>query len=239
MVAFWALLLVAGSASATPTTLYVSPTGGASGTGTKDAPLASCAAAVKMIGKMDPLPAGGVTAQFAPGNYPLTNATACGTLKATKATAAGPVVFRGAPGGATQFDASIQLDATLLKPVTDPKVLRILNPTAKTKVLAMPLAAAPGTLSWGGVPLTGSVWPNKGLGYVASVKDKGAVWCSGRTPGPRPHTHTCTGGTKSTAAAPCGANISIAGDAYVPQLDFWGTWTSFFAYQIAYPKVVP
>ena len=188
MVAMLGLLLaVTGAASSAATTmLYVSPTGSASGTGTKDAPLASCAAAVKKL-SMTPLPASGVTVQFAPGTYPLTNATTCGTLKGLKGTATGPVVLKGAPSGGTIFDAAVQLDATQLKKVTDPRILKIINPTAKTKVLAMPMAAAPGTLSWGGVPLTGSVWPNKGLGYVAKVNDKGAVWTSGRTIGPRPH----------------------------------------------------
>ena len=119
----------------------------------------------------------------------------------------------GAPNGGTHFDASVQLDASQLKPVSDPKVLKLINPAAKGKVLVMPMATAPGTLEWNGVPLTPSVWPNKGLGYVARVNDVGAVWASGRTKGPRPHCHVCKDGAKSTAAAPCGANISVAGDA--------------------------
>ena len=173
----------AGSGSAPPpptTILYVSPTGSATGTGTKDSPLGSCAAAVAKLSTMGKLQPGGVTIQFAPGKYPLTNTTACGTIKSLNASSS-PVVFRGAPGGGTEFDASIQLDATLLKPVTDAKILKIINPSAKTKVMHMPMASPPGTLSWDGVPLTGSVWPNKGLGYVKKVLDKGAVWASGRT----------------------------------------------------------
>jgi hypothetical protein len=204
---------LASAAAEGSTTLYVSTTGSASASasGSKDAPFATCAQAVaKLTAMASP---GGATVQFAPGTYTLDNATTCGTVKSLKGSAASPIVFRGAPGGGTQFDASIQLDATQLKPVTDAKVQKILNPAAKTKVLAMPMAAAPGTLSWDGVPLTGSVWPNKGLGYVKTVNDKGAVWAAGRTIGPRPHCHVCTGDQKSTAAAPCGANISIAGDA--------------------------
>lgn len=107
----------------------------------------------------------------------------------------------------------MQLDASQLKPVSDPKVLELIHPGAKGKVLVMPMTAAPGTLEWNGVPLTPSVWPNEGLGYVERVNDVGAVWASGRTKGPRPHCHVCKDGAKSTAAAPCGANISVAGDA--------------------------
>lgn len=107
----------------------------------------------------------------------------------------------------------MQLDASQLKPVSDPNVLKLIHPNAKGKVLVMTMAAAPGTLEWNGVPLTPSVWPNKGLGYVAKVNDVGAVWAAGRTKGPRPHCHVCKDGAKSTAAAPCGANVSIAGDA--------------------------
>jgi parallel beta-helix repeat protein len=53
-------------------------------------------------------------------------------------------------------------------------------------------------------------WPNTGLGYVLEVLDKGAVWASGRTKGPRPHCHVCEGNAKSTVAALCGANVSLS-----------------------------
>lgn len=119
----------------------------------------------------------------------------------------------GALNGTTLFDASVPLDASQLKPVSDPKVVRLINPNARGKVLVMPMAAAPGTLEWNGIPLTPSVWPNKGLGYVAAVNDVGAVWAAGRTKGRRPHCHVCEGGAKSTVASPCGANVSVAGDA--------------------------
>ena len=56
------------------------------------------------------------------------------------------------------------------------------------------------------------VWHNVGVAHVAvrRVNDPGAVWAAGRTKGPRPHCHICLGSAKSTAEAPCGANITIS-----------------------------
>eukprot|EP01052_Picozoa_sp_SAG31_P054482 SAG31_NODE_14529_length_799_cov_1.306268_1_plen_65_part_10 len=62
----------------------------------------------------------------------------------------------GASKGCTHFDASELLDASQLKPVSDPKILKLINPSAKGKMLVMPMAAAPSTLEWNGVPLTPS-----------------------------------------------------------------------------------
>ena len=56
----------------------------------------------------------------------------------------------------------------------------LVNPQAKGKLLAMPLASRPKTLEWGGTPLSASIWPNpsegSGLGYVQQVYDHGAAW---------------------------------------------------------------
>ena len=97
--------------------------------------------------------------------------------------------------------------------VTDPAIKRILNPAAKERILVMQIPNGTwsgGQLDWNGVPLTPSVWPNQGLGYVKRVNDVGAIWAEGRTKGPRPHCQVCLGNNKSTASAPCGGNISLA-----------------------------
>jgi hypothetical protein len=71
--------------------LYVAPGGSDTAAGTAAAPLASCAGAVAIIKRQStPLPS--ITVHFAPGDYPLTNDTTCGTITFTGSKAA-PIVF--------------------------------------------------------------------------------------------------------------------------------------------------
>jgi hypothetical protein len=99
------------------------------------------------------------------------------------------------------FDGAMLLNASQLQPVTNATVKAILNPSARGKVLVMPLKSSPSSLLWDGVPLTPSTWPNTGLAYVRRVYDAGAVYCQGRTKGPPPH---------YSMADPIGGNISLA-----------------------------
>jgi hypothetical protein len=221
----------AAAAAATPpkTVIHVSPDGDDTHSGAADQPLATCAAAVKKVARLRAVAAaaglaagqgggggaGGATeVLFAPGTYPLTSATACGSISVAASEAA-PLVLRGGAGAgeAVTFDGTQSLDTSTLKPVSDATVRALLNPVARDKILAMPIPNntwSGGQLDWNGVPLTPSVWPNHGLGYVRHVNDVGAVWASGRTKGPRPHCHICVGGAKSTPAAPCGGNVTLS-----------------------------
>ena len=201
-------------AAASQLVLHVSPNGSDAASGSASAPLASCAGAVGAMQaalNQSGLPEGGVEVRFARGTYPLTANTSCGTLS-FKGTEASPIVFRGsgAPGSVI-FDGSEELDSAGLGAVTNATVLPLLNPAAKGKVKVLHVGSkwGGGELSWNGVPLTSSQWPNQGLGYVRKVLDAGAIYADGRTKGPKPHCHVCLGDNKSTAAAPCGANISL------------------------------
>ena len=205
-----------------PEIIYVSPTGNDKANGKSPATaLASCSAAVHLIKSLatEQLPPGGVEVHFAAGSYPLTSATTCGELANIQGTMAAPIVFAGAGahsgmGSVTIFDATSQLDASLLRPISNTKIAALINPAARGKVLELSVPASSGysggQLLWNQVPLTPSVWPNTGLGYVRRVFDAGAVYAEGRTKGPRPRCHVCLGSNKSTPAAPCGGNISLA-----------------------------
>jgi hypothetical protein len=195
-------------------TLYVSVNGSDSASGTNPATsLSSCAAAVAKLAALLEGDTGPAKVQFGPGRFVLNGSTACGLVK-WNGSATAMLTFAGDPGGGTLFDASSLLDATLLKPVKEPRITRLVNPAATAKLLAMPLANKPTTLEWDGRPLFSSVWPNPqvgtGVAYVRKVLDRGSYYYKGRSSWPQPHPHVCMGDNKSTIASPCGANISIA-----------------------------
>jgi hypothetical protein len=211
-----AALLPATAAGAPGAVLYVAPSGddGNSG-GSAGSALATCAGAVSQLNKLlktSGLPHGGVEVRFSAGQYPLNKSTTCGSVT-LRGTAESPIVFRAVAG--VIFDAAKTLDTAALAPVTNQTVAALINPDAKDKVMVMPISKSSGwsggQLLSGNTPLTASIWPNPdaGLGYVRKVFDKGAVYAQGRTKGPKPECHLCTGGAKSTTAAPCGANISL------------------------------
>jgi hypothetical protein len=200
-------------AAAAITTLHVAADGSDSlGTGTAAAPLASCKAAVS---KLAAACGGGgpCTVRFGPGMYALNSSTACGAVN-WNGSAARPLVFAGDPAGGTHFDAMALLDPTQLSPVTEPRIVKLINPAARGKLLVMPLPGEPSTLEWGGVPMHSSVWPNPqvgtGVAYVRKVLDRGSYYYPGRSNWSVPHPHICIGDNKSTIAHPCGGNISLA-----------------------------
>ena len=209
-------------AGSTPTVVYVSPNGNDNADGkSPSTALATCAGAVREIKSLaaEKIPAGGVEVRFAAGSYALTPTTTCGDLANVHATIESPVILSGAgahssSGEVTFFDATSQLDATLLRPISSPAIASLINPTARGKVLELNISVSSGysggQLLWNGVPLIPSVWPNTGLGYVRRVFDAGAVYAQGRTKGPPPRCHVCLGSNKSTPENPCGGNISLA-----------------------------
>lgn len=111
-----AVLWVASAADSI--TLYVAPNGNDTSTGNSpDEALASCAGAMSKVKLLNPWPAGGVVVEFAQGRYPLTPATACGSISVA-ATEDAPLILRGATeGDVTMFDGTSSLDASRLEPV--------------------------------------------------------------------------------------------------------------------------
>jgi hypothetical protein len=145
VVACAAVLLRAGPAvsaapaAAVPQVVYVSPTGSditGSGASASSA-LASCAAAVQKVAAIVKagLPTGGIEVQFAAGTYPLTNATACGSVSFS-GTAAAPIVFRGTSPTEVIFDATSQLDTSALQPVSNATIKALL--AVDVKVIPTP-----------------------------------------------------------------------------------------------------
>lgn len=171
----------------TPITYFVDPQGSDSNAGTsKLAAFASCNGALSAIAatiQADPahLPVGGwdVVVSSVHGRYKYNASTACCFTASChnvtfSGTAASPIVIRGDGKGLPVFDGSLKLNASALELVTNKTVLTIINPAARGKVKVMPLPGGkPGVLQWGAVPLTPSVWPNRGLGYVRRVYDEG------------------------------------------------------------------
>lgn len=219
------MVAITGGVTVTATTgklIYVSPAGSDKNTGSSpDSPLATCAMAVQkieeIVGPSRLTPPGGIEVVFSKGRYPLTSSTACGTIS-VQGTEAAPLIFRAADDdatGAVVFDGSTPLETAALAPVTNVTVRALLNPAAVASVRALPLTTTVGwtgegqMLQWGDRPLTPSVWPNTGLGYVKKIYDSGAVYCPGRTKGPPPVCNVCTGSQRSTSARPCGANFSL------------------------------
>ena len=181
--------------SAAGVTLFVSPSGSDANSGaSKASPLLTCAAAVA---KLPALAAKGglATIRFASGVYPLTTSTACGSVQ-WNGTATTPLLIAGdTDGDGVRFEAMVPIDASKLKPVSDPKILALVNPSAKGKLLAMPLPKAPSLLEWAGTPLFSSVFPNPNAGtgqaFVRHIFDKGSVWFPGRSKYPQPKTKIC------------------------------------------------
>jgi hypothetical protein len=215
------LLLTTTAAAASPavvsTVVFVAPHGSDSASGlSATTPLASCAGAVRVVSALYPSSAApaGVEVRFGAGTYTLNDDTACGTVS-FKATQQRPVLFTAAEGATVIFDASSELNATRLQPVTDPTMRALLNPAARDDIrqLRLPTStgwAAGGHLVMDGVPLRPSVWPNKGLGYIRKVFDQGASRTGWVGPPPVMPLHVCTGDEHSTHDQPCGANVSLA-----------------------------
>eukprot|EP01043_Picozoa_sp_COSAG02_P051134 COSAG02_NODE_5346_length_4413_cov_3.874594_3_plen_315_part_00 len=196
------------------TAIFVSPTGSDTNSGlSPSSPLASCAEAVRRISAT--LQDGhdkSFDIQFAAGTYAVNHSTACGAVR-FRATEKSPIIFRPADGAEVKFDACKRLDVSLLRPVTNPAVRRLLNPAARDSIRQLPISTdsgwnVGGTLVWNGVPMRPSVWPNTGLGYVRKVFDQGAAREGWK--GPPPKVGVCIGSEKSTHDYPCGANVSLA-----------------------------
>ena len=208
-----ALTVLVNTGRIQPTVIYVAPNGSDSNTGASPAtPLATCHAAVQLVNTLavgGVVPSGGIEVVFAKGRYVLTAATACGTVT-IKASENAPLIFRGDPlpgSGSVVFDGLAIIDTAGLSPVTNTTVRPLLNPTAASLVRALPVNKAVGftgeqQLQWGDRPLTPSVWPNSGLGYIQRIYDSGTIYCPGRTKGPPPVCQICSGTEVSSPTKP-------------------------------------
>jgi len=174
---------------------YVSPDGVDSNDGTKSRPAYSLAKIKDRIEKFVELkgyPEDGITVWIKGGNYKLDRTLALGSKFSGKVEK--PIIFK-AYNGKAVFNAGKKIDITSARLINDKSVLPRLNPAAKGKVYGLEVndAKLRGMLANSGVRLTfnGKMmnlarYPNVGYGHIDKIFDKGAIYISGRTFGPRP-----------------------------------------------------
>ena len=173
--------------------LHVSPKGDDGAAGTKTAPfrtMQQARDAVRRLKARGPLATGGVTVWLRGGQYPLAE-----TVELTEAdggTAEAPVVYRAAAGEQPRLLGGRMVRPGDLRPVTDPAILRRLDPAARGKVVYLDTKALgirhagrwPDLFHGGGgiielffdgrrMPL--ARWPNEGYTTMKVVLDSG-VW---------------------------------------------------------------
>jgi hypothetical protein len=157
-------------------TLYVSPNGNDTHAGTRDAPLATLAAVrdrLRTMGRDAP-----VTVVFAAGTYRFAEPVVFDERDAGAADAR--ITYRAAEGAEVRFTGGVNVTGWL--PLTDPGVLKRLDPAARPHVRVAdlrPLGIDPGVLavlgfgagsppaapelSFDGEPMTLARWPNAGF----------------------------------------------------------------------------
>ena len=188
----WAMSV--GAALAAGLTLYVSPQGKDTWSGTSlapnaattDGPLATLAGArdaVRSLRKSGQIPAGGVTVEFQRGRYEQT--ATCAFTAEDSGTAASPIVYRAASGAEVRISGGVRLRP--MKLLADTSVLERLSESARGHVLvadlkeqglsdygkeptgakAQPCAGM--QLTYGGAPMTLARWPNDDFVKVADL----------------------------------------------------------------------
>ncbi|MEM9235224.1 MAG: right-handed parallel beta-helix repeat-containing protein [Verrucomicrobiota bacterium] len=173
---------------------FVSPTGGADGTGTAEAPFGSLKAAQAAILASEPGPGQEpITVWIKGGRYPVTETLELG--KEIAGTSENPIVFRAIEGEVPVFDAGLALGLERTEWAKSPEVEARLAPAAKGKVMALRitdprvsklLESASVRCSIDGRMMTLSKYPNVGFGHIDRILDKGAVYAHGRTKGAPP-----------------------------------------------------
>lgn len=188
LVRFVALIALGASATVVPATaeiravrLFVAPDGRDSHDGTSPArAFASLQRArdeIRHLKAAGPLPPGGVTVELAGGVYPL--AKSFTLTEADAGTEGAPIVYRAADGAKVQLLGGRVLDLARFQPVTDPAILRRLDPAARDHVVTLsvpelglrhagpfpPVFSDSGglfELFWDGRRLPLARWPNEG-----------------------------------------------------------------------------
>jgi hypothetical protein len=178
--------LACSTAGAERLTLYVAPGGNDGWSGRLAAPnggdgpfhtLARARDEIRRIKKAGPLPAGGIVVELAGGNYEL--GTPLTLAAEDSGTADAPIEWRARPGEEVRISGGVWIQK--FRPVTDPAVLRRLDPAARGKVLEADLRAA-GVKDLGQVtgdnrlelffadrPMTLARWPNEGFVRIVDV----------------------------------------------------------------------
>ncbi len=136
---FSALLLAAASCVA-ETTIWVSPKGADSNSGSRLSPVASLARAAELVrAARVASPSEPVTVWLGSGTYPLLDGLALG--EADSGSAAAPVVWRGVDRDAVRIVGARPVSVNQLRTLKDPALLARLVPEARGRVLELDLAA--------------------------------------------------------------------------------------------------
>jgi len=177
-------------------TLYVSPSGSDTNSGTRAKPLRSFAgavAAVRRIKAHGGLPAGGIRVLFLAGTYPV--AATITLTSEDSGSPSSPIVYAASPGSHVRFNGGITLRD--FRAVSDASVLAKIPASARSSVVeaqlspeeaaAIPPLAPHGVgftaapvprLYWNGRALTLARWPNTGWALTGPI-----VESAGKSPG--------------------------------------------------------
>lgn len=135
------LTLVLGVSSLTAAEFYVAPEGADTNSGTREQPFSTLAKARDAIAELragqssEP-----VTVWMAAGNYVAREGTVFSAKDSGSASA--PVIIRALPGARPTLSAGVEVQPSLLQPVTDSAILARLHPEARSHVVQLDLSAA-------------------------------------------------------------------------------------------------
>ncbi|MFG0290444.1 MAG: right-handed parallel beta-helix repeat-containing protein [Rhodopirellula sp. JB044] len=162
---------------------YVRPSG-EDGDGTRERPFHRVEAArdaVREIKQRDGLPDGGVQVRLLAGDYQLDQTFVL--EKEDSGTEAAPIVYVGQGINHVVVSAGTELSVADFQTVDDPERLQRLKPSARGRVLEMPISDEvatqfPGDGNYGMLSLDGyllqlSQWPNRGYNHIKEVLEEG------------------------------------------------------------------
>lgn len=178
--------------AAPPAVVHVTPAGQGPGNGTAEAPfvgLETARDAVRALTAAGKLP-DGVTVLLHGGDY--RRETSFALTAEDSGTAAGPVVYRAAPGESVRLTGALPVPASAFTPVTDPAVRERLPEEVRDRVVQADLKAlglppvAPMPAQFRGAPLAPELfyndrrmtlarWPNEGWARIAKILETGSV----------------------------------------------------------------
>ena len=166
--------------------IYVLPTGLDAATGTKEAPLKTLEAALKLARKSE----GVVTIWLGGGTYDVKKTVSL--TKEDSGTEKAPLLIRAVEGARPVFSGGHSIDLDNVKLVSNSDILSMLNPTARGKIYSVQitepqmqslLTKDSAKLSMNGRMMNLARYPNVGYGHIGKILDKGAVYAYGRSQG--------------------------------------------------------